>query len=298
MADITEDQPDALRRLAFLEVSGPVLLAASTDFASVLEQVADLVVPALADWCAIDIVEDDGSVRRVAFTGVELADPETAAQLQGLLPDSGPTQPMLDALRSGRSLLIPDVQGSLETWQGVEPAHIGLVRRLGFRSTIIVPLVARGRTIGIATLSTSTSGRTYGEADLRLAEDLALRAALAVDNARLFEAIGHAEARKSAILESALDAIVSMDHQGLITDFNPAAERIFGHARGDVIGRRLSETIIPAWLPGEHRRFGIEFWRRRERMERFDEAVQVIKLLWTEPRPKFRGTYYSLDEPP
>ena len=252
MTGITEDQPDALRRLAFLEVSGPVLLAASTDFASVLEQVADLVVPALADWCAIDIVEDDGSVRRVAFTGVELADPETAAQLQGLLPDSGPTQPMLDALRSGRSLLIPDVQGSLETWQGVEPAHIGLVRRLGFRSTIIVPLVARGRTIGIATLSTSTSGRTYGEADLRLAEDLALRAALAVDNARLFEAIGHAEARKSAILESALDAIVSMDHQGLITDFNPAAERIFGHARGDVIGRRLSETIIPAWLRERH----------------------------------------------
>src|SRR5439155_10025528 len=186
------------------------------------------------------------------FTGVDLADPETAARLQALLPDSGPTQPMLDALRSGRSLLIPDVQAGLETLQNVEPAHAEMVRRLGFRSTIIVPLVARGRTIGIATLSTSTSGRTYGEADLRLAEDLALRAALAVDNARLFEAIGHAEARKSAILESALDAIVSMDHQGLITDFNPAAERIFGHARGDVIGRRLSETIIPAWLRERH----------------------------------------------
>src|SRR5439155_14704185 len=102
----------------------------STDFASVLEQVADLVVPELADWCAIDIIEEDGTVRRVAFTGVDLADPETAARLQALLPDSGPTRPMLDALRSGRSLLIPDVQARLEALHDVDPAHIDLVRRL------------------------------------------------------------------------------------------------------------------------------------------------------------------------
>jgi len=60
---------------------------------------------------------------------------------------------------------------------------------------------------------------------------------------------------------------------------------------------RVTLGIGAGW-PGEHRRFGIEFWRRRERVERLDEAVQVIKLLWTQPRPKFSGRYYQLDEPP
>ena len=64
-----------------------------------------------------------------------------------------------------------------------------------------------------------------------------------------------------------------------------------------ISGGRVELGIGAGW-PGEHRRFGIDFWRRKERLERFDEAVHVIKLLWTEPRPKFQGKYYSLDEPP
>ena len=64
-----------------------------------------------------------------------------------------------------------------------------------------------------------------------------------------------------------------------------------------ISGGRVTLGIGAGW-PGEHRRFGIEFWRRRERMERFDEAVQVIKLLWTQPRPTFAGRHYRLDAPP
>lgn len=64
-----------------------------------------------------------------------------------------------------------------------------------------------------------------------------------------------------------------------------------------ISGGRVTLGVGAGW-PGNHRRFGIDFWSRRERLERFDEAMQVIKLLWTEPRPKFAGRYYQLDEPP
>jgi alkanesulfonate monooxygenase SsuD/methylene tetrahydromethanopterin reductase-like flavin-dependent oxidoreductase (luciferase family) len=64
-----------------------------------------------------------------------------------------------------------------------------------------------------------------------------------------------------------------------------------------ISGGRVTLGIGAGW-PGDHRRFGIEFWARRERMERFDEAVQVIKLLWTQPRPTFAGRHYRLDAPP
>ncbi len=66
----------------------------------------------------------------------------------------------------------------------------------------------------------------------------------------------------------------------------------------DHISNGRVELGIGAGWPGEHRRLGIDFWRRKERMDRFDEALHVIKLLWTEPRPRFDGRYYSLDEPP
>ena len=90
-----------------------------------------------------------------------------------------------------------------------------------------------------------------------LIEQFTIIAGIAIERAQNDAALKHSEARKAAILDSALDCIVTIDHEGLITEFNPAAERTFGHRREDVMGRRLGDIIVPPSLRERHR-LGLE----------------------------------------
>jgi PAS domain S-box-containing protein len=126
-------------------------------------------------------------------------------------------------------------------------------------SMLAVPLNYAGRPLGVIVLSKLGIGQFDGE-DMRLLEVLASHAAVAIENARLLQLerdsalrARESEARKSAILEAALDCVVAMDHRGRIVEFNPAAERTFGYARADVIGRELAAVVIPPGLRTRHR---------------------------------------------
>jgi GAF domain-containing protein len=131
---------------------------------------------------------DDGSVERVA---VEHEDPEKvtlALKLQeSYPPDPEASSGVPNVLRTGRPEFYPEVTDEMLGAVARDEDHLGLLREIGFTSVIIVPMVARGRTLGAVTLVSAESGRRYGEVDLELAEELARRAALAVDNARLYE---------------------------------------------------------------------------------------------------------------
>ena len=154
------------------------------------KSVARLAVPRLADWCAVDIVEEDGSLERLA---VEHEDPQKvqlAHELQERYPpDSEAPHGVQRVVRSGQSEFYPDITDEMIVAAARDAEHLRLMREIGFVSVIIVPLVARGRTLGVITLVSAESGRRYGRADLELAEELARHAALAVDNARLYR--GH-----------------------------------------------------------------------------------------------------------
>ena len=165
-----------------------VAFSSSLDYRVTLESLARLVVPRFADWCAVDVVAEDGDTHRLA---VEHENPEKvrwAHELQRRYPpEPDAPQGTSQVLRSGRSEFYPEITQEMIEAAARDDEHLRLLREIGFTSLIIVPLVARGKTLGAITLVSAESGRRYGEVDLRLAEELARRAALAMDNARLYE---------------------------------------------------------------------------------------------------------------
>ncbi len=176
-------------------------LGASLDLAATLDAAARIAVPALADLCMIDVVEEGASER----AAVVLAEPGQAALADRLRRP--PLPPGWQALQvrviaSGEPVLLEDVpdQAAGELGSDADPAHAGIC------SLMVVPLVARHRTLGAVTLAAIESGRRYGPSDLGLARDLANRIALAIDNARLY-----AEARRAITSRDATLAVVSHD---------------------------------------------------------------------------------------
>ncbi len=176
----------ARRRLALLAAAGPTL-SASLDYEETLEGITRLVVPELADWCLLDIVEEDGRVNQLAFVH---ADPQKENLLRKLLEhrrfgerDLGG---VAEVLRTGRSLLLADVSDPILQDRAMSAEQLEVLRELEPRSAMSVPLLARGRILGAITLVSSGPEPRYDEEDLLLAENLAYRCALAVDNARLY----------------------------------------------------------------------------------------------------------------
>jgi signal transduction histidine kinase/DNA-binding response OmpR family regulator len=165
------------------------LLASSLDFEETLGQIARLTVPRLADMCVIDVLEDDGTVRIVK---VAAADPRKEAliteKLERFPHDRSPAQhPGSQVLRTGESVLIATVSEEVLRGAAQSEEHLELLRAVEPRSAIVAPLRIKDRTFGAISLTTSESGRRLGQRDLAVATDLAGRAALAIENARLYE---------------------------------------------------------------------------------------------------------------
>lgn len=180
---------DAQKRLVdeqrFLgEVS--TILTTSLDFETTLASVARMAVPFLADWCSVNLVEDDGSLRQLSVAHIDPAKVALAQELNRRMPfDPDAPHGVAAVLRSGQPELIAEISDAM--FDAVSDSEIrALLRSLNVRSSMVVPLLARGRTLGTITWAAAESGRTYGPRDLALAEDLARRAAVAVDNAHLY----------------------------------------------------------------------------------------------------------------
>jgi GAF domain-containing protein len=207
-------RPDAMgaeERLAFLAKASDVL-GASLDYETTLNELADLIIPRLADWYSVDLMDDPDSIRNVAVAHFDPEKLELARELQRRYPsDPHATTGLPQVVRTGRSELYTEIPESLIVEAAVDEEHLRLIRALGLRSGIVVPLTARGRTFGTLTLVTAESGRQYTEADVPLVEEIGERAALAIDNARLFEAERRASdrlallSRVSELLAASLD---------------------------------------------------------------------------------------------
>jgi signal transduction histidine kinase/PAS domain-containing protein len=172
-------------------------LSSSLDYETALKDLAHVVVPEFADWCAVDIVGDDGKVRQLAVAHTDPDKVRWAYELNKRYPsDSTAPTGVYQVLRSGRPELYPEISEEMLAAGARDEEHRQIIRELGLKSAIVVPLIARERTLGSLTLVTAESGRRYGQADLDFAMELARRAALAVDNARLHRA--ESEARRAA----------------------------------------------------------------------------------------------------
>ena len=165
------------------------LLASSLDPATQLEQLAHLIVPTLADWCCVDILHDDGQIHRLAVVHADPTKAALAEQLRQQYPILTPDAPhtLAQVLRTGQSWFDPAVSATRLQAEARDAAHWTLMQALGFQSEIVVPLLARGRVLGTITCVLGEGVRRYSAVDLALAEELARRAALAFDNARLYQ---------------------------------------------------------------------------------------------------------------
>jgi PAS domain S-box-containing protein len=184
ISDITERKraEESLRFLA----EASALLSASLDYEKTLDRLAKLAVPFLADLCIVDIVED-GVVRRM---GVAHADPYWKEQLQKLedfySPDLNGTHPAMKVIRTGDAALVSEVTEDELVAATRNADHWQIVRDMGFKSYMIVPLLVRGRALGAISLVSTQQSRCYRPTDLALAEELARRAALSLENGQLY----------------------------------------------------------------------------------------------------------------
>ncbi|MBW4651248.1 MAG: GAF domain-containing protein [Kastovskya adunca ATA6-11-RM4] len=197
--DITE-RKRAEASLRFL-VEASSLLSASLDYEKTLASLAQLAVPFMADLCVVDIVEN-GVVRRV---GVAHADPKRREQVQQLrdrfAPELNSSHPAMEVVRTGVASLVPEVneQELAAIIQNAE--HLQIIQDMDFKSYTIVPLLVRGRTLGAISFVSTQTERRYGPADVALAEELARRAALSIENGQLYrEAQEASENLRQAIL--------------------------------------------------------------------------------------------------
>ncbi|CAG0963850.1 two-component system, NarL family, sensor histidine kinase ComP [Anaerolineae bacterium] len=162
------------------------VLASSLDYETTLASIARLAVPHIADWCAVYITLEDGTIQQLALEHVDPTKVERAHELQHRYLDN-PHAPysVPNVIQTGKPELAPpftDEQGA----SARDDAALEISPDPGLKSLMVVPLIAPGRTFGAITFVSAESGRYYGQADLALAQDLARRAALAVDNARLY----------------------------------------------------------------------------------------------------------------
>ena len=185
----------AQRRAAFLAESGTVL-SSSLDYQTTVANVARMVVPDLADWCRVDLLDEKGSIRRLAVAHADPSKVEWADELERRYPaDPEAERGVPHVLRTGESELYTDISDEMLAQAAKDDEHLRIMREVGFTSAMIVPLTARGRTVGAISLISAESGRHYGPEDLAFAEELARRCALAIDNARLF---GEAQAARQS----------------------------------------------------------------------------------------------------
>jgi PAS domain S-box-containing protein len=182
--DITDHKRAELGQRFLSESSA--LLGSSLDTAEVLSQVASLAVPEVADWCAVDLAVN-GEISRVALAHQDPAMIERANELSERYPPNPRADTGVPAvLRSGRPQLYPEIPEEMIRSAVQDEEHYRLIKEIGMRSAMIVPMVARGRGIGALSFVSGPSGRRFDEFDLELVEELARRCAIAIDNARLF----------------------------------------------------------------------------------------------------------------
>jgi PAS domain S-box-containing protein len=260
-----ESRPDATAQdLASYLAEASDMLSSSLDYQATLTSLARLAVPRLADWCAIDILEEDGSINQLAVTHKDPGKDLWGRELMRRYPpDPDAPQGVPRVLRSGEPEFYPEVTDEALVAAARDAEHLRIMRKVGFTSVMILPLVARRRTLGALTLVTAESGRRYEASDLAVAGDLARRAALAVDNARLYsEAQREIAERERAEEElrgswSQLDVIVRGIADG-ITAQDPTGRVIYANGpAAKTLGYPSAQAFLEAPLQEVMQRFEV-----------------------------------------
>jgi signal transduction histidine kinase len=245
-----EERAHAEATMRFLAEASAILIE-SIDYEVTLTKVSGLIVPFLADACVVDLVEN-GGVRRVAGRHRDPARQAALDELAARYPAGRDSpQPAARVIRSGEPLLQREVSEESVLLQATDAENARLVRAVGVRSLIVVPLIARGRMLGAISLAYVGSGRRYAVADLSTAQELARRAALVIENARLYRDAQHAVRIRDEFLSLAshelrtpltsLQLVVQASKRMAIPSDPATTERVFANVERQV--ERLSRLV-------------------------------------------------------
>ena len=218
-------------------------LAASLDYPSTLQKAAELMVPRLACYCELDLIED-GRVQCMGLAHRDSAQIEIGNRAPAFAVQEVCAGLLADVLSSGRSLLFADTAPGLSRSTGCHPESIAQLSETGATSLLLVPLIARGRPLGVLLLASTRVDRSYGQQDLALAEEVARIAALAIDNARLY-----CEANRAIQAREDILRVVSHDLRNPIGAVTSAASVVLESSASELTygsTQRLLRTIVRA----------------------------------------------------
>jgi PAS domain S-box-containing protein len=230
------------------------ILASSLDYEETLARVVRLAVPHIADWCSVDLVADDGTIQQVALAHADPDKVELARKLREDYPaDPDSERGVRAVIRSGRPELMTDIPSELIETAARDDAQLELLRALRLRSYLCVPLVWEGQTLGAVTFIGAESGRRYAESDLAFAQDVADRAAAAIQRARLFRDAD----RFRRMLDAIADATMTIDPASLrLTYANQGAAQQLGYSRDELHGMSAVDLTSDIDEPGFRRLLG------------------------------------------
>jgi PAS domain S-box-containing protein len=278
----------AAEKVSFLAEASQ-LLSGSLDPEALLGRVARLAVDYMADWCGIELLGDDGELRSVAVAHVDPQQVRLAKELRERYPvDPEAEVGVPNVIRTGQPELYPEVSDQLLADGAEDEEHLRLLRELGLKSAMIVPLLARGRPLGALTLVSSDGGRQYGDDDLELAADLARRAGMAIDNAMLYRR----EHDAAVTLQRALlpQSLPQLDGIEFAASYEPAAVGLevggdwyeviprddgkIGVVMGDIAGRGIHAAAVMGRVRPALRAYVLDGYGPVEALERLHRLIR------------------------
>ncbi len=247
-------------------------LFASLDYDATLKRVAGLATQTVAEWCTVDIVEADGTLQRVETSAAESdARDLVPDRLRSSAPSLDSSSPIVRVLRTGEAELVSVTSDEFLARAARDADHLARMRAIGELTVMIVPLAARGRTIGVITLTSRAARCRFGEEDLIFAEELSRRAALAVDNARLYHS-AQAELAERQRMEAALRQ--SEASYRMMFENNPFPMYVYDPASLGFLAVNEAMALHYGWSAAEFMDLSLRDIRPAEELPRLDQAMR------------------------
>ena len=290
--EVTEQAREDARRRFLLRADHE--LTASLDYEETLAAVARLATPAIADWCTVDLVDGE-ALKRVAVAHFDPAKIVFVEDLRAKYPpDPRAASGVRRVVESGQAQIVGPITRDMLREFAVDDDHLRLLEQLQLRSFVAAPLRVRGQTIGVVSFVMAESGREHGPRDVELAQALADRAALAIENARLMRDVQRERASSEEsfrlMIESVKDyAIFMLDPRGVVVTWNAGATLIKGYRPDEIIGHHFSRFYTEDAVRAGHcehelevatreGRFEEEGWRVRKDGGRFWASVVITAI--------------------